>query len=343
MKISFCIATYKRPNRLKLVLDAISNQESLENLEVVVSDNDPDGSAQNICQHKSYAALAINYVTNETNLGMVGNFNRSLSRATGDYIVFNTDDDLPMPSLTRTLRFLHGRFAGYGCYFGAAGTYVESVAEASLLRKKVGLNSQLAARPENSVAEYPAEHFLHEFFDGTILPYFLWSTGMVRQDIARSIGGMPDYGSPYFTDFCYLALAGERKGMVVQNTLLGYQTIHPGNFGKGANDSLANGVLKAYRYLGDHLPPNVQTIDLQKKIDRFFGWWSISQLVWMKKVAKNDPPLRATIAAQVEQFRRLDFFKPLYPRYLARAYFPWIGRTLQAIRKLKREDLSKRR
>ena len=334
MKISFCIATYMRPERLARVLHAIATQEDASDLEIIVSDNDPGCSGEAVCRQARTGTIQVNYAANETNLGMVGNFNRSLSRATGDYIIFNTDDDLPLPALTKTLRSLQLERPGFGAYYGAAGTFLEDARDAETLSLKTGLTAQLASRPEGEISEYQSDSFIKGFFSSTILPYFLWSTGMVRQDIARKIGGMPDYGSPYFTDFCYMALAGAQHGMVVQNTMLGYQSIHGENFGKGANKSLATGLQAAHAFVAGNLPKDLLTAEVRKKIDAFFGWWTVSQLVWMRKIGRNDPRLSGEITAAVREFKKISFFRPLYPRYLARAYLPAVGRTLQRVRKL---------
>jgi len=59
----------------------------------------------------------------------------------------------------------------------------------------------------------------------------LWSTGIVEREIALKIGGMPDYGSPFLTDFSYMLLAGAEKGFVAVNTPLGCQVVHGENSG----------------------------------------------------------------------------------------------------------------
>lgn len=328
MKISFCIATYKRPDRLRHVLNAIANQSNPGELEVIVSDNDPEGSASPVCADPAFGKIGINYAINEKNLGMVGNFNRSLARATGDYIVFNTDDDLPLEHHIETLRELAENHPGYGAYFGAPGTMLENQADAKLLNMTHGMNPQLSKRDENAVTLYDPGEFIEGFFTSSIFPYFLWSTGMVRSDIARKVGGMPDYGSPYFTDFCYLALAGAEEGMAVRNTMLGYQTIHRENFGKGANESLSDSLLAAHRFIMMQLPRDIMNDRIAALVDRFFGWWAVSQLVWTRNLAREDKALAIIVTDQVKKFRKIPFFKPLYPRYIARAYFPWVGQIL---------------
>jgi len=334
MMISICIATYKRPDHLKNVLHAYATLDSPPDFEVVVSDNDPEASARIVCDEARTAGLHVNYMVNESNLGMVGNFNKSLSRAIGDYVVFNTDDDMPSAALLKTLVALKNNNAGYGAYFGAAGTFFADAQEALSLGKQYGLHQQLAPRLEGSVLRLNPQEFITRFFDGSIFPYFLWSTGMVKRDIALRIGGMPSYGSPYLTDFSYIALAGSQEGMVAINTLLGYQTIHSENFGKLSNCTLAEGTIYARDFIINNLPAQLLTARLRRSIDNFIGWWVVSQLVWMRKLAKFDKELDASLAQQIRVLITKPFFIRLYPRYLARAYCPLIGKILNKARKI---------
>src|SRR5215211_6743700 len=88
--VSFCMSTYMRPTFLEKQIATILKQ-SFTNFEIVISDNDPNSSVETILER--FEDSRIRYQLNETNLGMVKSFNRSLARARGEFIVMITDDD----------------------------------------------------------------------------------------------------------------------------------------------------------------------------------------------------------------------------------------------------------
>jgi len=96
-KISVLIATYNRPEALKLVLAAL-NEQSDTDFEVVIGD---DGSspetAELIQQFQKTSFFPIKHVWQEDcgfRLAMIRN--KAAAAASGDYLIF-LDDDCPMP------------------------------------------------------------------------------------------------------------------------------------------------------------------------------------------------------------------------------------------------------
>jgi hypothetical protein len=53
----------------------------------------------------------------------------------------------------------------------------------------------------------------------------------VKREILIENGGMPDYGTEYFTDHAYMVVNCSQQGMVYINRALGHQAIHGDNFG----------------------------------------------------------------------------------------------------------------
>lgn len=222
---SYCIATYRRPDFLDSTLRTIISQTEGD-FEVIVSDNDPEGSAAPVVGALNDPRLR--YRVNPVNVGMVKNFNAALSEAQGRYIVFITDDDPIVPDHLAFLRHLSNTHPGYGAYFGVGGSYTMD----ALLADTYGIRSgRNVPKMSGEVVCYSGEDFAISLFRGRIKHYLLWSCGMVRSEIARKYG-MPDYGSPYLTDFSYVGLAGSEAGCVIGEKLLGWQTIHAGNFGR---------------------------------------------------------------------------------------------------------------
>lgn len=105
--ISVCIATYKRPTLLMNLLESIANQQVPKDLsfEIVVVDNDRDGSARDGVS--AFAArhphLAVGYaIEGEKNISLARN--KSVQMAKGQYIAFIDDDEYAAPLWLKHLR-----------------------------------------------------------------------------------------------------------------------------------------------------------------------------------------------------------------------------------------------
>ena len=98
--ISVCIATYKRPALLMNLLESIANQQVRKGLsfEIVVVDNDRDGSARDSVSAFAarYPQLAIVYaIEGEKNISLARN--KCVQMAKGQYIAFIDDDEYAAP------------------------------------------------------------------------------------------------------------------------------------------------------------------------------------------------------------------------------------------------------
>jgi succinoglycan biosynthesis protein ExoM len=93
MKISVCIATYHRPDRLAQLLDDLTKQELLPQ-QVVVVDNDREGSARATVEERRTrdAPYALEYaIQGERNIALTRN--RTVELATGEWLAFIDDDE----------------------------------------------------------------------------------------------------------------------------------------------------------------------------------------------------------------------------------------------------------
>lgn len=88
--ISICIPAYKRTDYLVRLLDSIAVQ-TYQDFEVVVTDDSPDNSVEEIVQ--KYPALNIRCFKNNPALGTPANWNYGISLAKGDWIKLMHDDD----------------------------------------------------------------------------------------------------------------------------------------------------------------------------------------------------------------------------------------------------------
>lgn len=94
MACSICIATYKRPELLKKLLESLLTQNLPDdvNVEVIVVDNDVNETAKNICnEFMNNNTLNIHYsVQPEKNISLTRN--QAVKNSTGEYILFIDDD-----------------------------------------------------------------------------------------------------------------------------------------------------------------------------------------------------------------------------------------------------------
>lgn len=97
MNISLCIATYRRPERLAAVLDDLLRQ-TLPPIEIVVVDNDADGSAAMVVERcRAQAAMPIHYeIQPLRNIALTRNRSVALAMR-GDWLAFIDDDERAAP------------------------------------------------------------------------------------------------------------------------------------------------------------------------------------------------------------------------------------------------------
>ncbi len=91
--ISLCIATYKRPERLEVLLEDIADQD-LQPVEVVVVDNDANASAREVAERRRSAsgAFPIHYEV-QSQRGIAITRNRTVALASGEWLAFIDDDE----------------------------------------------------------------------------------------------------------------------------------------------------------------------------------------------------------------------------------------------------------
>lgn len=219
---SFCVATYRRPARLATTLCAIAAQ-TMGDFEVVVSDNDPAGSAGPVVE--ALGDTRFRYFRNRENLGMVKNFNAALSHARGTFVTMMADDDPPLPHMLATLRSLSEQHPSYGAYYGACEVFFESEDLATARRVPARTIEGLADRPRGAIRTFSAAEFPLAFLTDRVLP-ILWSAGIVRRDIALAVGGLPNDGAIFVNDLAYVALAGAHSGCATVNLPLARYTYH---------------------------------------------------------------------------------------------------------------------
>ena len=99
--LSVCIPTFERPALLERALRSVIdlNNERADQVEIIVSDDSRDDYSTVVCE-RMFATWRgkARRIGNRPALGMVENFNRCVSLATGRYILILHDDDYLLPN-----------------------------------------------------------------------------------------------------------------------------------------------------------------------------------------------------------------------------------------------------
>lgn len=329
--VTFCMTTYKRPELLKRQLEAIARQ-TFTRWRIIISDNDPEGSAK-----RTVADLGdprVSYAINEANLGMVKSFNRSLSKATTEYVVMITDDDPVYPEMLQTLYDLTLAYPGYGMYMGGCDIVYYNPLVAKSSRMKVGANSCLADLPIGTVRKFTGREFAFAYFSNRLGVHLLWSTGIVRRDVAMAIDGMPDFGAPYNTDFGYIALSGARAGVVLLNSSLGFQSVHGANYGFTESDFEKFYITPEgfVSWVMQRLPAGEDFSALRPYIEAFTGRWVVEYAMSIKKYIREKNAPAEDFSRVTRKIFRIPFLRKWRWKYYLAIYAPGVFPLLVRIK-----------
>ncbi|HEY8659772.1 MAG TPA: glycosyltransferase family 2 protein, partial [Hanamia sp.] len=205
--VTFCMTTYKRPEFLKKQLLSLSNQ-TFSNFNVVISDNDPEASAEVIV--KDFNDKRFFYYHNAENLGMIRSFNKSIQKADTPYIVMLTDDDHVDTNMLSDFRNIVVQYPGYPIYLGCKRPH----------------------QPNKEIEIFDNENYVFQFLHPKLSRAILWSSCLLDTSIVQGFGGIPDFGSPHFADHALLILCGKNKGGIFINKMYGSLASHDQNFSK---------------------------------------------------------------------------------------------------------------
>ncbi|MBK7433803.1 MAG: glycosyltransferase [Chitinophagaceae bacterium] len=313
--VSFCMSTFRRPVFLKNTLQTILRQ-TFTDFEIVVSDNDPDGSAEPVVREINDPR--IRYFHNVDNLGMIKSFNKSIERSSAGFIVMITDDDPVYPDLLETFRRMHEQYPGYGMYLGGCDWFCTAPAVSRLYKLKVGTNSCLSDDYElGHTQALTGTEFLKMFFTFKLFPHYLWSTCMVSREILLKSGGVPDYGTPFLGDYAYLGIISSHAGCVFINKSLGCQTMHIQNFGRNQNEQIAIAAKRFPEYVEQHVAKVDEWPLIREQMNRFTAIWVVSHLsflyFYMKEVDLRPTEKEVFSVPLMKKYRVKYFLKTRIP------------------------------
>ncbi len=94
LKVSVCIPVFNGSDYIAESIDSVLSQ-TYEDFQLVVCDNCSTDNTEEIV--RSFRDARLKYVRNAENLGLVGNFNRCLEHAKGEYVCIWHHDDVMLP------------------------------------------------------------------------------------------------------------------------------------------------------------------------------------------------------------------------------------------------------
>ena len=170
-KVSICIPTY---NCETYIADAIKSalNQTYTNFELIVIDNhSTDGTEQIV---RAIADSRLRYFQNETNIGMVRNWNRCIQLAKSEYIVVLSADDQLLPSMVQKSVSVLEKNRNVGLVFSSCYH----------IDKKGEIIKKLQPYKNNEVFDGTA------FLEHHILGNFVYTpTVMVRKSCYEKLGG----------------------------------------------------------------------------------------------------------------------------------------------------------
>lgn len=329
--VTFCMTTYKRPEFLRNQLLSLLKQ-TFTKFCIIISDNDLEASGETVVNEINDPRIF--YQCNGENLGMVKSFNKSLAKATTEYVIMITDDDPVYPEMLQTLYDLSILYPGYGMYYGGCDIKCMNPDVARSSRLKVGTNSCLANLFIGTIRTYTGSEFPLAYFKGEIGGHILWSTGIVKRDIAFAIGGMPDFGAPYNTDFGFIVLSGARQGALLLNTSLGCQVVHGQNYGYTEADFEKFYITPEafYNSILNNLPVDFDANTLKKPLQTFIARWAVEYAVSIKKYLHDKKISDKGFNIYANKIFKISYLKKWRIKYFIALNFPKIFEILLIIK-----------
>jgi glycosyltransferase involved in cell wall biosynthesis len=211
--LSVCMPTYGRPMLLERALESVVQVPSTHasRIEIVVADNSPELNGGIVERFLGSWPGPTRYLTNETNIGAVPNFNRAGFGAAGRYLVFLHDDDRLLPgALDEIVGVVSDRQGGVAVYlFG-----VDVVDESGRVRRRQTFAARRTLSPSASLKRLLSDSS------------FVRMPGMVvNRELFTEIGGFDvSVGNP--TDFELLIRVFATHGVTCVPALTAQYTVH---------------------------------------------------------------------------------------------------------------------
>lgn len=294
---SFCMSTYKRPSFLKAQIETLLKQ-SFADFEIVIADNDPDASGKLVVE--SFTDPRIKYECNAENLGMVKSFNRSIERASGDFIVMVTDDDPVYENMLDFFYKLQNDYPGHSLYCG-------------ITRRNTAANE---------IEVIKKEDVLVEILDPKRTEKIHWSSCLLKKETLLEIGKLTDYSSGHLVDHVMLVMMGSKAGAVIVNREFSEIQYHQENYSKANVNNYYLSCIGFYSTLTNHIKqkPNYET-NYSVIIKHLHHWFivcffSLRKFYTLKKI--DDGEAIKELDYYAKKIMKETFMKSCKPLYAAK-------------------------
>ena len=176
-------------NRLTLLQRAVASAlaQNYQNLEVIISDNaSSDGTSEYL---RSLDDVRLRIILGQTNVGMVGNWERCLAGARGDYFLLMSDDDALL-ECSAVEKLVSGFLSNRGEAIGAV------FSDVMLERTK----KNIVEKTSSDKTLFSAEEIVIDFFMNKVA-VFPCAT-LLRTTDLRDLGGYASFGAKLAVDAC---------------------------------------------------------------------------------------------------------------------------------------------
>ncbi len=156
----------------------------------------------------------------------------------------------------------------------------------------------------------------------------------MKRDIALSIGGFPDYGTPHLADASYLLLSGSHAGCVYINTALGHRTIHTDNYSyaTGTYANIYNAPESFYRWTMERLPAAQKTPAFTRALENYIGRDMTTYVIAIKKMLQARQIDEATSSKNFRRrIFRLPWLKKWKRKYFIAVHYPRLIRPFSGL------------
>lgn len=181
-EVTICLTAWNRPHLMPATLDSLLNQ-TFRDFELIVSDDSTSDDTGRVCEAYAARDRRIRYFRNTTTLGMPGNLNAAISRASGAFIANLHDGDVFRSDLIEKWRVALLSVPTAAFAFNA---YEVADARGASRVAKLPLNGQV---PQGAIAR--------NFFDS--MTCCVWGTVMARAS-AYERSGLFDQGYGFISD-----------------------------------------------------------------------------------------------------------------------------------------------
>ncbi len=300
------MSTYRRPLLLKQQLEGILKQ-SFPDFEVVISDNDPDRSAENIIT--TIGDPRLKYFPNMENLGMMQSFNKSIERSQAEYITMITDDDPILPDMLEDFHKVIEEYPTYGIYIGCT---------------RVG-------KKESTIEIFDNRNFLFQILNPQLTTNLLWSSCVLKKKVLVEIGGVPEFGSPHLADHAMMALCGNSNGGVIINKMYSKLTSHDSNFSKDNINSYYIACLQFYKLVTGSVKKDIYIKDSEDALIKHLDKWFISNMFNLRKYFTYKSKRKdgvEQINSTAKKILQLDFMRHLRTKYYIKLIIFYLKKPL---------------